>query len=83
MTLEQAIKVLDLHNQWRKGANIEMQKPSEIGEAIDVALNILKGINEKPKPTKDISSTCKRKGCNEPMHEWGLCFKHHLQSDEM
>lgn len=24
---------------------------------------------------------CKRKGCGEPMYEWGLCFKHHCQSE--
>lgn len=45
MTTKQAITILKLHNKWRKGAN---QKPSEITEAIDIVVNLLK----KPKANK-------------------------------
>lgn len=42
MTYEQALAVLKHHQQWRRGADIPMQEPSEIGEALDVAINLLK-----------------------------------------
>lgn len=56
MNIFKAIEVLSLHNEWRKGANIEMQKPTEIGEAIEIAVNLMKGYiprketKEKEKP---------------------------------
>lgn len=34
MTIEEAIEVLELHNQWRKGAEIPMETPVRIGMAI-------------------------------------------------
>lgn len=45
MTTKEAINILKLHNDWRKGANIEMQKSSQITEAIDVVVNLF----SKPK----------------------------------
>lgn len=47
MKLEEVLKVLELHNDWRKGANIEMQKPADITEALDIAVNLLKGLSKK------------------------------------
>ena len=39
MTIDEAIKVLKLHNKWRRGAEIEMQTPKQIGIAIDVVIS--------------------------------------------
>ena len=36
MTTKQAIKILRLHNRWRRGAEIPMQEPAKIGKAIEV-----------------------------------------------
>jgi hypothetical protein len=36
MTTKQAIKILRRHNRWRRGAEIPMQDPAKIGEAIEV-----------------------------------------------
>lgn len=39
MTIDEAIEVLELHNKWRKGADIEMQSPVKIGMAIDLVIS--------------------------------------------
>lgn len=44
MTIDEAINVLELHNKWRKGADIEMQTPTSIGMAIDLVVCELKNI---------------------------------------
>lgn len=49
MTTKEAINILKLHNDWRKGANIEMQRPSEITEAIDVIVELFSKLKTKPK----------------------------------
>ena len=41
MTGKQAIKILKRANKWRRGAEIKMPDPKELGEAIDVAVIIL------------------------------------------
>lgn len=41
MTLKQAIKILERHNKWRKGANIKMIEPKLISEAIDLIISHL------------------------------------------
>ena len=41
MTLKQAIKILKRHNRWRRGADIQMQKPKKIGEAIEFAVQFM------------------------------------------
>lgn len=38
MTLQQAIKVLETYNKWRKGAEIPQEKPHIIGMAIDIVV---------------------------------------------
>ena len=39
MTKEEAIDILERHNKWRRGANIPMENPKEIGQAIDLIVN--------------------------------------------
>ena len=48
MTIDEAIEVLELHNQWRKGAEIETQKPVRIGMAIDLVVCELKNLRKPP-----------------------------------
>lgn len=38
MELKQAIEILMLHNEWRRGANIKLEDPFVIGKAIDIVL---------------------------------------------
>jgi len=42
MKISEAIRVLRLSNQWRRGAEIEMPDPKLFGEAIDSAILELK-----------------------------------------
>jgi len=54
MTIERAVEVLKAHNAWRRDVTDNpppttrnMQHPSEIGEAIDVAVMELKKITQR------------------------------------
>jgi len=38
MTLKEAIEILRKHNEWRRGADVEMISPKKVGEAIDVII---------------------------------------------
>lgn len=38
MNLPEAIKILQLHNEWRKGAETDQQDPASIGQAIDALI---------------------------------------------
>lgn len=38
MSLGKAIKILELHNNWRKGIEREMVNPIELGLAIEIIL---------------------------------------------
>lgn len=38
MTNERAAEILEQHNRWRRGAEIPMCDPKELGEAIDIAV---------------------------------------------
>lgn len=46
MTFSEALKILELHNQWRRYDGVpnkyEMQNPTELGIAIDTAIEALK-----------------------------------------
>jgi ribosomal protein S27AE len=43
MELKQAIKILEAHNRWRRGEDVEpMVEPTEIGDAIDVVVEYVK-----------------------------------------
>jgi len=62
MTIQEAIDILKIHQQWRLGADIEMLEPKKISEAINViilqfpqqqisdeeALRLAKEINKQP-----------------------------------
>lgn len=51
ITKEVALKILERHNDWRRGKEIPMLKPESIGLAIDKAIEILRQsiINESKK----------------------------------
>lgn len=36
MIITEAIKILETHNQWRKGADIPMESPVRLGMAINI-----------------------------------------------
>ena len=42
MTIKKAIEILETHNKWRKGADIEPTQPKLLTEAIDVIIKKLK-----------------------------------------
>ena len=42
MDKQEVIKILEQHNKWRRGADIEMLSPKDIGKAIDYAIKYLK-----------------------------------------
>jgi hypothetical protein len=46
MKLEDAVKVLEEYQAWRKGAYTEMLHPKVISEAIEVAINLLQQLNK-------------------------------------
>lgn len=41
MTLKEASEILANHNKWRRGADIEPDRPTLIGEAIDKVVDFL------------------------------------------
>lgn len=59
MTIDEAINVLELHNKWRKGADIEMQTPTMIGMAIDLVVCELKNIRGQQTPSTSIEQDIK------------------------
>lgn len=40
------IAFLQNYNDWRRGADVPMPEPSEIGRALDRVIEILRGLNE-------------------------------------
>lgn len=38
MDLKEAIKILEEHNKWRRGAEVQMTDPKKLGIAIEVIL---------------------------------------------
>jgi len=74
MNLTQAIQILKLHNEWRRGAEIDMLSPKMIGEAIDKIIELEKskfcpfcGYKKQHKVTTDINSPlrCPSITCND------------------
>jgi hypothetical protein len=57
MKKSEAIAILERHNKWRRGAEIPMEDPTELGIAIDVVLAELKGENSPECGTKEIDSS--------------------------
>lgn len=43
MSKEEVIEILGIHQKWRRGADIEMVHPKKLGEAIDYAIEFLRG----------------------------------------
>lgn len=41
MTVKEANEILKRHNMWRRGAEIEMEKPTKLGIAIDVVTSFV------------------------------------------
>lgn len=48
MTTKKAIEILQYHNKWRRGAEIPMLGPKEIGEAMDKAIEVMKSVSSNP-----------------------------------
>lgn len=46
MTLKESIEVLEEYNSWRRGAEIPMPEPKKIGEALEIAINMLKNLKQ-------------------------------------
>ena len=69
MTIEEAIEVLELHNQWRKGADIPRETPVRIGMAIDLVVCMAREAIAAKQPT-DI-----RKQSNEKIQNRTNCRK--------
>ena len=44
MNLPEAIATLIKFNKWRRGAEMPMPSPKEIGEAIEIAIHLMKGM---------------------------------------
>lgn len=42
MTLKKAIEILEIHQKWRRGADIPMRDAKELGIAIDLIIKTLK-----------------------------------------
>ena len=53
MTHDEALKILHTYQKWRRGANIPMPEPKEIGEAIDVAIRALRTIKSLEEVSSD------------------------------
>jgi hypothetical protein len=48
MTLKEAHDILKQHNKWRRGdENTDMVDPKVLGEAIDMAVNVMSGLLPK------------------------------------
>lgn len=40
-SIKEALLILEHHQKWRRGADIDMIEPKELGRAIDVAIEVL------------------------------------------
>ena len=61
MKPKEAIKILELHNQWRRGAEIPMESPENIGLAIDSVLAEMKRLHSKQLSEQILSVTTVQK----------------------
>lgn len=47
MNLKEAVNILENHNKWIRGDdNFKMADPKKLGEAVDIAVNILKPMSK-------------------------------------
>jgi hypothetical protein len=56
MNLTDAIKILKTHNEWRRGAEIEMTDPTMLGKAIDVVLEAISKVSDVESATRELQS---------------------------
>lgn len=76
MTIDEAIEVLELHNQWRKGADIPMESPVRLGMAIDLVTCELKSIRHKSVSKEKCACVLKeRKQYEIDLNECRICTK--------
>ena len=68
MTIDEAIEVLELHNQWRKGADIPMETPIRIGMAIDLVVCELKNL----RIAHVMQSVCEHEWLNHSFDHFGI-----------
>ena len=68
MTIDEAIEVLELHNQWRKGAEIPMETPVRIGMAIDLVVCELKNL----RIAHVMQSACEHEWLNNSFDHFGI-----------
>ncbi len=40
--VQEALKILEQHNKWRRGADIPMENPTVLGNAIDLIIKTFK-----------------------------------------
>ena len=73
MTIDEAIEVLELHNKWRKGAEIPMETPVRIGMAIDLVVCELK----KLRVAHVMPSVCECKVCGKPFGDRLSLYEHY------
>lgn len=77
MTIDEAISVLELHNRWRKGADIEMQSPTSIGMAIDLVVCELKNLRAQQSYQAQLNIDTKEKEewirTEVSEYDWGKC----------
>lgn len=47
MDIKEAIDILDRHNRWRRGADIDMIPPKALGNAIDTVVKYFRSESNK------------------------------------
>ena len=62
MKAEEAKEILEYHNQWRRGADIEQPDVKKLSEAIEVAIYILSNTKDQTEEEK----------------KWDISFDNHL-----
>ncbi len=83
MTIDEAIMVLELHNAWRKGADIEMQSPTKIGMAIDMVLCELKSLRKVLGANYSITVLVYNKKCGSKETEVSEVEKHLVKKKQV
>ena len=57
MNTQEALKILELHNDWRRGRDIEQENPNRLGVAID---NVIASHKRQQKAINEIESAVER-----------------------
>jgi hypothetical protein len=56
MNLTEAIKILKTHNEWRRGAEIEMTDPATLGKAIDIVLEAVSTLSDVEEAVRELQA---------------------------